>query len=250
MGAGRGEPKQDVTRLLRLVGHDVVARLALVAVPAGVRRHLIEEAPERGRLPAGGEDVDAARDLRFLAGVAHGLEQRQQRMAADHAGHRLEIDRADRCDEAGGELLAVDVPVVFVLAGRVPQRLAVGGQERVDVDDCVDACAEAGGDAGNHHAAVGMAGEDEAVEAFLADLAADVVDVIGQRDPRMQLVRAHAEPGQRGHDHAVAGLLKLGREPLVSLPAAPGAMDQHVIGHRLLHAKGKAREPSRFAGLS
>src|SRR5690606_32206581 len=107
-------------------------------------------------------------------------------MTADLPRHGMEIDRADWRHEAGRELLAVDVPGMLEFAGHVPQALAVAGQEGIDIDDRVDPGAQPGGYAGDDHAAVGMAGEDEALEARGGDLLADVVDVIAERNARVQ----------------------------------------------------------------
>src|SRR5690554_4715685 len=103
-------------------------------VPAAFRLDLVAEPGERGRLPVTGENVNLAPDLRFLAGVANGFGQRQQRMAADLSRHRLKVDRADRRDEARRELLAVDVPIVLERSGDVPKALPVRRQERIDID--------------------------------------------------------------------------------------------------------------------
>ena len=67
----------------------------------------------------------------------------------------------------------------FVLAGNVPQAFAVAREEGVDVADRVDLPSEAAGDAGDDHPAVGVTGEDEALESRGGDLLAHGVDVIG-----------------------------------------------------------------------
>ena len=103
----------------------------------------------------------------------------------------------ERTDQAGGELLGVDIPRVLEAAGYVPQALAVAGPERVDVADRIDPVAEPRGDAGDDHSAVGMAGQDEAVEARVFDLLAHVVDVVGQGNAGMQLGLPRAEAAER-----------------------------------------------------
>ena len=117
-------------------------------------------------------------------------------------------------------------------AGDVPQALAVAGQERVDVADRVDPVAEPRGDAGDHHPAVGMAGEDEAVEAGFGDLLADVVDMVAEGNAGVQFAPAACRArASVASEHGVPRRLEVALRQFVALVAAPGAMDQHVVSH-------------------
>ena len=75
------------------------------------------------------------------------------------------------------------------------------------------------------------------------DLPADVVDVVRQGDAGVELVLPGAEPAQGADMDPVPGRA----EPLghfaVRLPAAPGAMNQHVIRHRPLLSNRQRNGP-------
>ena len=79
-----------------------------------------------------------------------------------------------------------------------------------------------------------MAGKDETLEARLLDLLEDIVDMVGQRDPGVQLGLACAEAFHLDPQDLVPSGLEVRGGPFVELDSAPGAMDQYVVCHRSL----------------
>ena len=84
---------------------------------------------------------------------------------------------------------------------------AVFGQQSVNVDDALDAVGHAIGHAGDDHAAVAVADEDDVVQIFPEDDVDDVLNVRVEVNVRAAEVGMFAEPGERRaiNDVAVGG---------------------------------------------
>src|SRR6185312_7528628 len=101
------------------------------------------------------------------------------------------------------------------------------GQERIDIGDGVDLGGEPLGHAGDDHAAIGMADQDEFIELFAAHRVADILDMGREIDRAAEQMRTLAEPGQRRIEHAVAAGAHAIDEWGPAIAAAPGAMDDN-----------------------
>lgn len=112
----------------------------------------------------------------------------------------------------------------------VARRLSVCWQEGIEVHHRGDALSQLFRHARDHHAAVGVADQHDAIEILPFDLARDIVDLGAEVDGIARQVRALADSGKRGRHDIVAA----GREPVgYASPAPapmPGAMDQQVSG--------------------
>ena len=195
--------------------------------PGRIALYPIGKARERGVRPAAGEDIGAiGHRLRRIVDP-HCLEQRQQRMAR---GARV-LDAGQRCHRAGGEFLAVDIVGVFPITGQIPQRLAVFGQERVDIDQRIDARSDPRRHSGDHHPAIAVPGQHEAIEPGGGDLRQHILDMRGQRDSGMKFACARAKAGKLRHDHPVPRGNQAIAQGIVAPATAPGAVDQDIVGH-------------------
>jgi len=134
-------------------------------------------------------------------------------------------------------LLAEGGPILEfgIGTGRLAVPLAARGHEVAGIDGSPEMVeilrAKPGGDAGDDHSAVRVPGEDEAVEPRFLDLRADVVDVVAERDPRMQFRLPRTEPAQGAGERAVSRRLEIAHRLRIALVATPGAVDEDVVGH-------------------
>src|SRR6185437_9081107 len=105
----------------------------------------------------------------------------------------------------------------------------------VDIGDGGDLVGEPLGDAGDDHAAIGMADEDEFIELLAAHGVANVLDMGREVDRAAEQMRALAEPGQRRIEHAMAARPHALDERGPAVAAAPGAVDDDesrcLVGH-------------------
>ena len=78
------------------------------------------------------------------------------------------------------------------------------GKEGVEIDQRGDQLGDPVGDAGDHHAAIGMAGQHDIAQAFVMKDIQNVGDVGREIDRAGQQVRTLALPGQRRREDPVA----------------------------------------------
>ena len=112
----------------------------------------------------------------------------------------------------------------------VEQRLAVLRQERVEIDESGNAVGDTVGDAGCHHAAIGMAGQHDLAKTFVVHDVDDVGDVRGQVDACRQEMRALALPGQCRREHGVTACSQQRRDLAVAPAARPSAVNENEGG--------------------
>ena len=85
------------------------------------------------------------------------------------------------------------------------------------------------GRAGDHHAAVAMADEDDVAQIFHLEERDDVGDMGVEVDVRPRQVRAFAEAGERRGENLVS--LQQGTDEAPAPAAVPGAVHEHEISH-------------------
>jgi len=113
----------------------------------------------------------------------------------------------------------------------VDQGIAVLWNKGIQVDEGCNSVGQCIGDAGDHHAAVGVADQNNVRQPFFLDDIHDIGDVGVEIDARTHQMDALAQPSQCRRIGFVAGLAQLlgDRTPV---PAAdPSAMNQHEVRH-------------------
>jgi hypothetical protein len=174
-----------------------------------------------------------ARELQLHDQRRQGVEAAAREQRVVLGGDAGRIARRRRDADAAVVAGALDVAQHALAADEVEARGAVLGQEGVEIDDVADPRRKAVGDTGDHHAAVGMADQDEVAERLALDGAADVLDVGGEVDVAAEQMAPLAEAGERGRVDPVSGAAERLGDRRPGHAAAPGAVHDHVgLGHR------------------
>ena len=204
--------------------------------PGGVVLDLVEVALERR--PAGGQDVGAIGDGLLGPVELHRLGQREQGMHVDllapEFSHARIVGRGGDAHEGHQprrRLLTVDVELPPLFAGDIPERLAIGRQEGVQIDQGADAAGAASGHAGDHHAAIGVADQDRVGDVLVFQDVRHVLDVGRERDAGMGKVRAFTQAGEGDDIDLVTRRSHQPRRLLVAPAAGPGAVHQYEGRH-------------------
>ncbi len=121
--------------------------------------------------------------------------------------------------QAGRILLAVDVEGPALIAGDVPERLAVLGQEGVEVHQRPDPVRASRRDPGDHHPAIGVTHQDHVLQVLVFKHIDHVLDVDAERDAGTGKVRTFAQAREGGDPD----LMALGPHQPGGLGVAPSA---------------------------
>ena len=170
------------------------------------------EAADRVRRAAGGRPVGRG-------GVLHRPRQRL---------HQPRRARPDRARPVPG-------------AGQVVQRLAVGGHERVQVDQVRYPVGDVLEGAGHDHAAVGEAEQHDVGQVLVEDRVHHVEHVGGQVDLRRRQVGALSDAGQGRGEHLVPRLAQRPADQTEAPRPAPRPVHQNNCRH------GADARPARTA---
>ena len=132
------------------------------------------------------------------------------------------------------------------LARQRCQRLAVAGDERVEVHEVTDAIGDVLQRPRHHHTAVGIPEQHDAVEILVEDLVDDIVDVRAERDLRARQVRALTDAGEAGCEDLVPGRLQAAPHVPEAVRAGPGPVDEYERRHlAVLRRLRRAACPTR-----
>ena len=212
----------ELLRQPRMPGHRVRQRGVLGAVDVGFGDLHLRRVPRQRDLL--GEGAEGVRVELVVGGLRErGVGVVHERLAPDRIGH----DHRAVADLGGDLLEQVDI----VLRHHVVQRLAVIGHEGVPVDQPADAVGRLVGDPGDHHAAIGMAHQDDVREIVVGEMVDDRPDRVGEPD-RLGVARPVA--GERRAVHLVTRRADRRGGGLQQVAGMPGAVDENECGHGFL----------------
>ena len=220
--------------------HVVAVHLPVAPVLAGLR--VLGRRPERGGASAPGRPGLPGRlDVRPGEGVL--LERPLQPDRLGEAADRVRRAAGGRPVGRGGVLhrplqrlhqprrprpdRARPVPG----AGQVVQRLAVGGHERVQVDQVRYPVGDVLEGAGHDHAAVGEAEQHDVGQVLVEDRVHHVEHVSGQVDLRRRQVGALSDAGQGRGEHLVPRLAQRPADQTEAPRPAPRPVHQNKCRH-------------------
>ena len=173
-----------------LVDHDVVAAGDGFRLPRAVGAALLKEAVERGHFEEWGANVNLFGDALIGAGNLQLFGKASGRMRRQFAVHPCAVGCIDV--KVRGRMRGIAADRGRGGVGNVEQRLAVGGQEGVEVHDGRDAVAKLLGHSGNYHAAIRMTDQHDPVEVLPLDFTDHIVNLRRQIDGARRQMRTLA----------------------------------------------------------
>ena len=114
---------------------------------------------------------------------------------------------------------------------QVEQRLAVFRQESVEIDQRPDPLADRGGNAGDHHAAIGMAADDHIGQVLILDHVDDIADMRRERDVIVGEMGALADAGMGRRVNVMPGGTQQARDTRVAPSPMPSAVNENKRCH-------------------
>jgi len=116
-------------------------------------------------------------------------------------------------------------------ARHVDERLPVGWSRGVQVDEMADTVGRAVRGAGDHHAAIAVPDENDAVQILEMEQFHDVFDVAIEIHTAAKEVLPFTKSGQRWGVHLVSLSAQQARYGLIAPAAVPAAMNQNICRH-------------------
>jgi len=237
-----GQLEQQGDEVGRAVHRDHVVAVHFPVPPVLAGLRVVGRRPERGRAPAAGRPgLPGGLDVRPAERVL-----RQRPLQPDRLGEAA--DRVRRAAGGGpvGRGGVVHRPLQRLHqpgrpgpdgtgpvpgAGQVVQRLAVGGHERVQVDQVRHPVGDVLEGAGHDHAAIGEAEQHDVGQVLVEDRVHHVEHVGGQVDLRRRQVRALPDAGQGRSEHLMPRLAQRPADQTESPGAAPRPVHQNNCRH-------------------